>query len=86
MNTNNNEYNGYANYETWNVALWIQNDEGLYNLARDYRHKISPYKRFIESLRELGENSPIAFQTPDGVSWNDSSLDVDALDEILADL
>jgi len=21
-------YNGYTNYETWNVALWINNDQG----------------------------------------------------------
>lgn len=21
-------YNGYANYETWNVALWLDNDPG----------------------------------------------------------
>ena len=27
-------YNG-ANYETWNVALWLGNDEGTYNLVRD---------------------------------------------------
>jgi hypothetical protein len=24
-------YNGWKNYETWNVALWIDNDQGTYN-------------------------------------------------------
>ena len=29
----NNKYNGWANYETWKLALNIDNDEGLYNWA-----------------------------------------------------
>ena len=28
-------YNGWTNYETWNVALWIDNDEGSYNYWRE---------------------------------------------------
>jgi hypothetical protein len=25
-------YNGWSNYETWNCALWFDNDYGLYSL------------------------------------------------------
>lgn len=28
-------YNGWANYETWNVALWIGNDTGSYEMSRE---------------------------------------------------
>ena len=28
-------YNGWANYPTWCVALWLDNDEGTYNAVRD---------------------------------------------------
>ena len=27
-------YNGWKNYETWNVALWLDNDQGSYNYWR----------------------------------------------------
>jgi len=76
------EYNGWKNYETWNVALWIENDEDLYLEAKRYRRR--GYKAFTESLRELG--GEIALQTPDGVAWNDSNLDIEALDEMMGEL
>jgi hypothetical protein len=28
------KYQGWANYPTWNVKVWIDNDEGSYNLWR----------------------------------------------------
>lgn len=75
----NNTYNGWANYETWNVALWIGNDEGLYSMACDYRRH--GYKAFAESIKELD-----SYETPDGVAWTDSGLDYDRLDEMMAEL
>jgi len=74
-----NTYNGWANYETWNVALWIGNDEGLYDWAREYRRH--GYQSFAETLKEIG-----SFETPDGVAWTDSGLDIERLDEMMAEL
>lgn len=31
-------YNGWANYETWAVALWIDNEEGTHEQRRDMGH------------------------------------------------
>lgn len=84
MTTADKKYNGWANYETWNVALWIGNDEGLYNLARRYRSRSRPYDAFVDDLSEVG--GAIAYQTPDGVAWNDSGLDRDALNDLIAEL
>ena len=74
-------YNGWANYATWNVALWISNDEGLYHAAMNFRHVPAPYQAFADDMRELG-----ALETPDRVAYNDRSLDTDALDEMIREL
>lgn len=79
---NPTDYNGWKNYETWNVALWIGNGDGLYSEAKRFKHK--GYRHFVESLKELG--GEISIQTPDGVAWNDSGLDIDALDDMLGEL
>ena len=70
-------YNGWKNYETWNVALWIGNDEGLYHLAK----KCGNYITFRDHMRDAGES-----ETPDHVAYNDSGLDIPALDEMIGEL
>ena len=75
----NDTYNGWRNYETWNVALWIGNDEGLYNTVLELRER--NYGAFVEEMRECAIT-----ETPDGVAWNDSGLDIAALDEMMEEL
>lgn len=65
-------YNGYKNYETWNVVLWINNDEGLYNIAEG----CLDYEDFRSTMLEFDSLS-----TPDNVAWFDSKLDISAIDE-----
>lgn len=35
------EYQGWANWETWNVALWFGNDEGLYYAVREHPQRFT---------------------------------------------
>lgn len=57
-----NEYNGWTNYETWLVKLWMDNDEGSYNYwreqAEDYYNtdKDDP-SGLAEALKEQHEES-----------------------------
>ena len=58
-------YNGWTNYETWNVALWINNTEGLYNLAR----QCGDYQTFCDCM---GSDAV----TGDGVRYADPAVNV----------
>jgi hypothetical protein len=70
-------YNGYANYQTWNVCLWIANDEMLYDLAK----QCGSYAHFKILMREVFERDDIRFETKDGVAWSDSGINLTELQE-----
>lgn len=69
-------YNGYKNYQTWNVILCISNDPYLYGAAAEF----SSYDAFKSYLMDIYCGDALAYQTPDGVAWNDSGLDSGAID------
>lgn len=60
----NQKYNGWANRTTWNVALWIGNDEAMYNAARSAARQCKRItaREAEEICRELFPSG----ETPDG--------------------
>ena len=80
--------NGWKNYETWNVALWLQNDYGLYSLTKEWiqdrermGYSSAGYDNFVYTLMEL-----YPFGTDDKVAWNDPKISHDELTEMMAEL
>jgi len=59
------EYNGHRSWNAWNVSLWINNDEGLYNMALDQvkAHGRGKAARII--AHDLAGE-----KTPDGARYN----------------
>lgn len=81
-------YEGWKNRATWNVALWISNDEPLYRAAVAFMATYTgsaPYADFALSqgwycdscIRGAGET------TPDGIKWQSSTLDYGELDDMM---
>jgi hypothetical protein len=84
-------YNGWSNRETYNVALWLQNDWPLYNVTKSYYGHKEPYKALRIGLRDSFNihktaliYSPGNITTPDWrVSLWDDALDTQELDTMI---
>lgn len=67
------KYNGHKNWNHWNVALWIGNDEGLYRLALDvsgdYTNAQDAARALVETLADAGLT-----HTPDGTRYSVSAV------------
>ena len=51
--SNDKEYNGWTNWETWNVALWVDNDYETYKEKQRYvrtRHFRESFEDLVESF------------------------------------
>ena len=60
------KYNGWSDWTTWNVALWINNDQCYYNIAKDCKD----YMDFLYEMQAMIGS----FATPDGADWGEANL------------
>lgn len=70
------KYNGHKNWNHWNVSLWINNDEGLYNLARDIVRRTDTLDDAAREMLDYltGRGAGIKAKTPDGAPYSFSSI------------
>ena len=61
------KYNGWSDWTTWNVALWINNDQCYYNIAKDC-------KDYLDFLYEM-QAMIGSFATPDGADWGEANIE-----------
>jgi hypothetical protein len=77
------EYNGWKNRNTWNIAMWINNDYALYLSAtlfmKDYKGAM-PYRDWIK-VAGLENKATI-----DGCKYNSSDLAYSDLNNMMKGL
>jgi len=61
------KYNGWNDWTTWNVALWIRNDYGFYSIAKDCKN----YMDFLYEMQYMIGS----FATPDGADWGEANIE-----------
>lgn len=75
-----NTYEGWKNYETWNCALWINNDFPLYKSATIFMKAYNGAKPYRDWVHIAGLESQA---TPDGCKWLSSKLSYAELNEMM---
>ena len=61
------KYNGWSDWTTWNVALWIRNDQTFYSIATEC-------KDYLDFLYEM-QAMIGSFATPDGADWGEANIE-----------
>ena len=49
----NEEYNGWTNYETWNVKLWIESDPNSQEMVQDFEREQQHDENLYEYQKDV---------------------------------
>lgn len=71
MNLVDEKYNGWKNYETWNVMLWINGTYELNKLVAEIVNRSSKTLTYKEVICGIGLDQ---CETPDGVAYISNKL------------
>ena len=61
------KYNGWTDWTTWNCALWINNEQSIYNIAA----VCDTYTDFLWEMQAMCG----FYSTPDGADYGEANLD-----------
>jgi hypothetical protein len=82
-------YNGWKNWETWNLTFWILENKFLYETARACvlycGENETPWDKFVRCMMH-GEIGQYLGKTGDGVSWDDPKVSTQEMNTFLYDL
>jgi hypothetical protein len=67
-------YNGHKNWNHWNVALWVNNDEGLYQAALDHVRNCSGGRKKAASNMLYALRATGITHTPDGAPYSVTTI------------
>jgi len=78
-------FNGFKNYETWNIILWFRNDLILNAciIGLSFKGIKNP---FLYLRQELKESTFNYIKTSDGVSLFDARLDISELNDEIKEI
>lgn len=68
------KYNGYKNWNHWNVSLWLFNDEGLYRLMCDCVWHADTLDGAAHLILSHFNIVPKTLETPDGAPYTFTSI------------
>lgn len=70
--------NGWANSETWSLMLWVNNDQGLWQSAREAVEGESEAWRQADALREWADEllTRAGYVDTYGEPWPDALADI----------
>lgn len=68
------EYNGHPNRHYWNVALWVDNDYGTYQFARECLRRHSNVREAVTEFTAWAAEAYPNGKTPDGYAFTPATV------------